>query len=64
MSQIQLEQALYELALENTTYSDDVLYGIRNTIVRFFCNNPGYIGEDAIKTFKYFLKTGVLNFSL
>ena len=64
MSQIQLEQALYELALENKTYSDDVLYEIRNTIVRFFCNNPGYIGEDAIKTFKYFLKTGILNFNL
>lgn len=64
MSQIQLEQALYELALENKTYSQNVLYGIRNTIVRFFCNNPGYIGEDAIRTFKYFLKTGVLNFSL
>lgn len=62
MSQLQLENALYELALENKTYSQDILEGIRVTIIRFFCNNPGFYGEDAIRTFKRFLATGILEF--
>lgn len=63
MNMGQLVNGLYEMvASEKHNYTMDVCESIINVVVKFYANNPEYYPEDAARSFKHFLATGVLQF--
>ena len=64
MSMSELESHLFSIAENESIYKHfpDQVEGIIHTIIKFYATNIGYYPEDAIRTFKKFLISGILEF--
>lgn len=64
MNMNELESHLFEIAEKESIYKHfpNQVEGVIHTIIRFYAVNIGYYPEDAIRSFKKFLTSGVLEF--
>ena len=61
MNTIELIATLKEMSKE--AGKENIVGGIIDTIINYYNNKANFFEEDAIRVFKRFLKTGVLQFS-